>query len=221
MILFDPIVVLMLIRGIGESLYMTLFSTAMAYLFGLPLGILLVVTGNDGIHPIGWFNKVLGAITNLMRSIPFLILLIAVMPFTRLVVGTTIGPTATVVPLVISAAPFIARLVESSLKEVERGVVEAAWSMGASPLRIIFRVLLPEARPSLIVGGAIAVTTILGYSAMAGIVAGGGLGDIAIRYGYYRYQTDIMMVTVALLVIVVQILQEIGARLAKINDKRI
>lgn len=218
--MFDEAVISMLIRGIGETLYMTLVSTMLAYLFGLPLGILLVVTDDSGIHPVRWLNRTLGIIINLMRSVPFLILLIALIPFTRMIVGTTIGATATVVPLVVSAAPFIARLVESSLKEVDKGVVEAAWSMGASPVRIIFRVLLPEARPSLIVGAAIAVTTILGYSAMAGIVAGGGLGDIAIRYGYYRYQNDIMLVTVALLVLVVQVLQEIGAKLAKINDKR-
>ena len=211
----------MLVRGIGETLYMTLFSTGMAYLLGLPLGVLLVVTGGDGIHPIPWLHRGLGALINLLRSVPFLILLIAVIPFTRLVVGTTIGATATVVPLVISAAPFIARLVESSLREVDKGIVEAAWAMGASPMRIILRVLLPEARPSLLMGAAIAVATILGYSAMAGVVAGGGLGDIAIRYGYHRYQQDIMFVTVILLVVIVQILQVAGARLARIYDKRI
>lgn len=220
MILFDGVVLSMLLRGIGETLYMVLLSTALAYALGLPLGIMLVVTDSEGVHPMYWPNRVLGMIINLFRSVPYLILLVALIPVTRAIVGTTIGPTATVVSLVISAAPFIARLVESSLKEVDRGVVEAAWSMGASPARIVFRVLLPEAKPSLITGAAIAVTTILGYSAMAGIVAGGGLGDIAIRYGYYRYQTDIMLVTVALLVIVVQVLQEIGARLTKINDKR-
>lgn len=220
MTLFDEAVISMLIRGIGETLYMTLFSTALAYLLGLPLGVLLVVTDKGGLHPLYWFNRTLGIIINLLRSVPFLILLIAVSPFTRLVVGTTIGPTATVVPLVISAAPFIARMVESSLQEVDKGVVEAAWSMGASPMRIILRVLLPEARPSLLVGAAIVVATVLGYSAMAGVVAGGGLGDIAIRYGYHRYQSDIMLVTVVLLVLIVQILQEIGMRLAKVNDKR-
>jgi D-methionine transport system permease protein len=210
----------MLISGIGETLYMTLASTAMAYVLGMPLGILLCVTGKDGLRPVPWFYNLLGVTINLLRSVPFLILLLALLPFTRFVVGTTIGPTATVVPLVISAAPFIARLVESSLKEVDQGVVEAAWSMGASPPRIIFRVLLPEARPSLLAGAAIAVTTILGYSAMAGVVAGGGLGDIAIRYGYHRYQTDIMLVTLALLVLIVQILQETGSRIAKKSDKR-
>jgi D-methionine transport system permease protein len=143
------------------------------------------------------------------------------MPFTRAVIGTTIGPTAVVVPLIIASAPYIARLVESSLKEVDRGVVEAAQSMGASPIQIIFKVLIPEAKPSLIIGGAIAVTTILSYSAMSGFVGGGGLGDIAIRYGYYRYQTDIMIVTVIILVLIVQIIQEVGARWMKNTDKRL
>lgn len=220
MTLFNGAVVSMLIIGIWETLYMTLFSTALSYLFGLPLGVILVVTDKNGIHPLNWLNRSLGLLINLLRSVPFLILLIAVIPFTRLIVGTTIGSTATVVPLVIAATPFIARLVESSLKEVDKGVIEAAWSMGASPVHIIFKVLLPEALPPLLVGSTIAVTTILGYSAMAGIVSGGGLGDIAIRYGYYRYQKDIMFITVIILVLVVQVLQEIGTRIAKKSDKR-
>lgn len=220
MTLFNEAVVFMLITGIWETLYMTLFSTALSYLFGLPLGVILVVTDKNGIRPLNWLNRSLGLLINLLRSVPFLILLIAVIPFTRLIVGTTIGSTATVVPLVIAATPFIARLVESSLKEVDKGVIEAAWSMGASPVHIIFKVLLPEALPPLLVGSTIAVTTILGYSAMAGIVSGGGLGDIAIRYGYYRYQKDIMFITVMILVLVVQVLQEIGTRIAKKSDKR-
>ena len=207
-------------HGLLETLYMVLVSTAMAYVLGLPLGIALVVTDRDGIRPIAVLNRILGILINLLRSVPFLILLITVMPVTKFITGTTIGPNATVVPLVIASAPFIARIVESSLKEVDRGVVEAAQSMGASPMKIISKVLLPEARPSLIVGGAIAVTTILSYSAMAGIVAGGGLGDIAIRYGFYRSETDTMLITVAVLVIIVQILQEIGMKLAQIGDKR-
>ncbi|MDR1157283.1 MAG: ABC transporter permease [Oscillospiraceae bacterium] len=210
----------MLARGLWETLYMTLVSTALAYLLGLPLGILLVVTGRDGLHPLRVFHSGLGLFVNLARSIPFLILLIAVLPFTRLVIGTTIGSTATIVPLVLGAAPFIARLVESSLGEVDKGAVEAAKSMGASPSQIIGKVLLPEARPSLLLGAAIALTTILGYSAMAGIVGGGGLGDIAIRYGYYRYQRDTMLITVAVLVVIVQIFQEFGAKVAKLTDKR-
>lgn len=218
--MFSPEVIRMLILGFWETLYMTLASTLIAYVLGLPLGIALVVTDKSGIHPIPAFNQVLGIVVNLLRSVPFLILLIAVMPITRKIVGTTIGTNATVVPLVIAAAPFIARVVESSLKEVERGVVEAAQSMGASPFQVVWKVMLPEARPSLITGAAIAVTTILGYSAMAGVVGGGGLGDIAIRYGYHRGQSDLMLVTVILLVLVVQVLQEIGMKLARIGDKR-
>jgi D-methionine transport system permease protein len=218
--MFEPEVLKMLGRGLFESIYMTLVSTALAYLFGLPLGIALVVTDNTGILPKKNFNRVLGLIINLLRSVPFLILLIAVLPVTRAIVGTTIGSNATVVPLVIAAAPFIARLVESSLKEVDKGVIEAARSMGASTMQVITKVLLPEARPSLLIGSAIALTTILSYSAMAGFVGGGGLGDIAIRYGYYRYETDIMLVTVALLVVLVQVLQEAGMKLARMSDKR-
>ena len=160
-------------------------------------------------------------VINLLRSVPFIILLVMVIPFTRLVVGKIIGPNAAVVPLVISAFPYISRMVESSLKEVDAGVIEAAKSMGASPWQIIWKVLLPEAKPSLLVGAAISITTILGYSAMAGSVGAGGLGDIAIRYGYHRYQTDMMLVTVVLLVIIVQIIQEVFMRLSRHSDKRI
>ena len=207
--------------GLLETLYMTLVSTALAYLIGLPIGLALVVTEGSPNPLMRTLNSVLGILVNLLRSVPFLILLVAVSPVTRFVVGTTIGSTATIVPLVIASAPFIARLVESSIKEVDRGVIEAAQCMGASTMQIIRKVMLPEAKPSLIIGAAIAVTTILSYSAMAGFVGGGGLGTIAINYGYYRYQTNIMMITVALLVIVVQILQEVGMRLARIGDRRI
>lgn len=214
-------VIEMIGMGILESLYMTFLSSLIAYIIGLPLGVLLVVTDKDGIAPSVVFNKILGVIVNLLRSVPFIILLIAVMPFTRAVVGTTIGPTAVVPPLIIASAPYIARLVESSLKEVDRGVIEAAQSMGASPIQIILKVLIPEAKPSLIIGGAIAVTTILSYSAMAGFVGGRGLGDIAIRYGYYRYETDIMFVTVIILVLIVQVIQELGTLWMKRADRRI
>ena len=207
-------------EGLLQTLYMTLVSTAFAYLLGLPMGLALVITAKDGIRTMPVFNAVLGAIVNIVRSIPFLILMVAVIPFTRAVVGTSIGSTATIVPLVLGAAPFIARLVESSIQEVDKGVVEAAQSMGASSLQIGWKVLLPEAKPSLVVGSAIAVTTILGYSAMAGFVGGGGLGDIAIRFGYHRYENDIMLVTIVLLVVVVQVLQEVGMKLAKLWDKR-
>jgi D-methionine transport system permease protein len=207
-------------EGIVETLYMTLFSTVLAYVIGLPLGITLVVTEKNSILPNALLSKILNIIVNLARSIPFLILLIAVIPVTRFITGTTIGSTATVVPLVLAATPFIARLVESSIKEIDKGVVEASLSMGASPFQIIYKVMIPEAMPSLIVGATIATTTILGYSAMAGIVGGGGLGTIAINYGYYRYEKGIMIVTVILLIIIVQILQEVGMKIADKTDKR-
>ncbi|WP_425515986.1 methionine ABC transporter permease [Ligaoa zhengdingensis] len=207
--------------GLLESLYMILCSTLLAYILGLPMGVALVVTDKDGIHPIPVFNSILGFVINVFRSVPFLILLVFVMPFTRAVVGTTIGSTATIVPLVIGAAPFIARLVESSIKEVDRGVIEAAQSMGASTMDIIWKVMLPEAKPTLIINGAIAITTILSYSAMAGFTGGGGLGSIAVNYGYYRYEDDIMLVTVVLLVIIVQLFQEVGMKIARTTDKRL
>lgn len=218
--MWDSSTISMILMGLLETLYMTLFSTLLAYVLGLPLGVLLVTSEKNGILPLPKLNKVLNFIVNILRSVPFLILLIAVIPFTRFIIGTTIGSTATVVPLVIAAAPFIARLVESSIKEVDNGVIEAAVSMGCSPFQIIYKVMIPEAVPSLIVGAAIATTTILGYSAMAGIVGGGGLGDISIRFGYYRYQKDIMIVTVALLVVVVQVAQEVGMLIAGKRDKR-
>lgn len=218
--MWDSATVTMLLQGIVDTLYMTVASTIFAYVLGLPLGILLVTTSKDGIRPCNWLSKILDVVVNITRSIPFLILLVAVMPFTRLITGTTLGATATIVPLVLAAAPFIARLVESSILEVDKGVIEAAQSMGATSMQIILKVMLPEAKPSLIVGAAISTTTILSYSAMAGFVGGGGLGDIAIRYGYYRREDAIMFVTVVLLVLVVQVLQEIGTKAAGLNDKR-
>ena len=211
----------MLIKGIGETAYMVALSSFLAYVIGIPLGIALVVTDGEGIHPVPIFNNALGLIINLLRSVPFIILLIMVIPVTRVIVGKIIGCNATVVPLVIAAAPYIARMVESSLKEVDGGVVEAAKSMGASTWQIVVKVLLPEAKPSLLVGAAISITTILGYSAMAGFTGGGGLGDIAIRYGYHRYQTNMMLITVALLVIIVQLIQEVFMRMSRKSDKRI
>ncbi|WP_457942472.1 methionine ABC transporter permease [Caproiciproducens sp. LBM24188] len=218
--MWDEATLKMLIQGVGETLYMVFFSTLFGYVIGLPIGILLVTSAKDGIRPNAVVYKTLDVIVNLTRSIPFLILLVAILPFTRMVVGTTIGSNATIVPLTLSAAPFIARLVESSLKEIDVGVLEAAQSMGASSMQIVLKVLLPEAKPSLIVGCAIATTTILGYSAMAGFVGGGGLGTIAINYGFYRYQYAIMLVTVVLLVLIVQVLQGIGMKAAKYYDKR-
>ena len=210
----------MILKGIQETVYMTLLSTLMGYIIGLPMGVLLAVSDKDGLKPNRVLYRILDVIANIVRSIPFLILLILLIPFTRLVVGKSYGSTATVVPLVIAAGPFIARMVESSLKEVDEGVIEAARSMGAGNFRIIMKVLLVEARTSLINGATIAVGTILGYSAMAGTIGGGGLGDIAILYGYHRYQADIMIVTVVLLIILVQIFQMVGTTLANRLDKR-
>ena len=213
-------VIIMLLEGIRDTLYMTLASTLFGYIIGLPMGIVLTVTDKDGIRPNAAVYKVLDVISNLLRSIPFIILLIVLIPFTRFVVGRSYGSTATIVPLTIEAAPYIARMVESSLKEVDAGVIEAARSMGASDFQIVTKVMLVEARTSLIVGATISLGTILGYSAMAGTVGGGGLGDIAIRYGYTRWQTDIMVVTVVLLVILFQIFQTIGMKIANRLDRR-
>ena len=218
--MWDNATITMLLEGVRDTLYMTLASTFFGYVLGLPLGVILAVTDKDGIKPNAFIYKILDIIVNILRSIPFLILLILVIPITRAIVGKTYGSTATVVPLVIAAAPFIARMVESSLKEVNGGVIEAAQSMGAGTFTIIWKVLLAEARTSLLVGVTIALGTILGYSAMAGGVGGGGLGDIAIRYGYYRYQTDIMLVTIVILVLLVQIMQWVGMLLSKKLDRR-
>ena len=218
--MWDSTMISMIWWGRLQALYMAVASTIIAYALGIPMGVILVVCDKNGIKPLPGLHKVLDVFVNITRSIPFLILLIAVIPLTRLITGTTIGSNATIVPLVIAAAPFVARMVESSLREVDQGIIEASLSMGASPMQIIMKVLLPEAKPSLIVGAAIATTTILGYSAMAGIVGGGGLGDIAIRYGYYRYENGVMIVTVVLLVLVVQIFQEVGMKLAQKQDKR-
>lgn len=201
-------------NGVLETLQMTVVSTVLAYLIGLPLGVLLVVTGKGHILQNRAVNTVLGTIMNIVRSIPFLILLVMLIPFTRLVTGSSIGTTATIVPLTVGAIPIVARMVESSLKEVSSGVIEAAESMGASPASIIFRFILPEAMPSLLLGGAINLATVLGYSAMAGCIGGGGLGVIALNYGYYRYQKDVLLVTVVILILIVQIFQEAGTILA-------
>lgn len=210
----------MILNGILETLYMTVVSTLFGYVFGLPMGVLLCISDKDGLKPHPVLYKILDFIANIVRSVPFLILLILLIPFTRFLLGKSYGSTATIVPLTVAAIPFIARMVESSLKEVDNGVVEAARAMGAGTMRIILRVLLVEARTSLITGATIAIGTILGYSAMAGAVEGGGLGDIAVRYGYYRYQTDIMIVTVILLIVIVQIFQSVGMLIANRLDRR-
>ncbi len=208
-------------EGLLQTLYMTLLGTVMSYVIGLPIGVSLIVTGPNGIRPMGVYNKVMGFIVNVIRSVPFLILMIALMPYIRKVIGTGIGTSATTAALVVAAAPFVARLVEQSLLEVDPGVIEAAQAMGAGNFQIIRKVLLLEARPSLLNGAAVATINILGYSAMAGIVGGGGLGDLAIRYGLYRFQPSIMWITIVVLVILVQILQEAGIRVAARMDNRI
>lgn len=210
----------MIAVGVWETIYITLLSTFFGYVIGLPMGICLKITDKNGLKPNAFIYKILDVIANIVRSIPFLILLILMIPFTRFVVGKSYGSAATIVPLVVAAGPFIARMVESSLNEVDYGVIEAAKSMGASNTRIVFKVMLVEARTSLITGATIATGTILGYSAMAGTVGGGGLGAIAIRYGYNRYQLDVMAVTVILLVLLFQLFQTIGMTLAYRLDKR-
>ncbi len=213
-------VIKMLLEGIRDTLYMTLGSVIIGYIIGLPLGILLYVTSEKGLHPNKPVYRVCDFICNIIRSIPFLILLILLIPFTRFVVGQSYGSTATIVPLVICAAPYIARVVESSLNDVDAGVIEAARSMGASNYQIVTKVLLVEARTSLLTGFTITTGLLLGYSAMSGTVGGGGLGDIAVRYGYYRWQTDIMIITVILLIVIFQIIQNLGTNISLRFDKR-
>ena len=200
---------------------MTLASTLLGYVIGLPLGVILIITRRDGIRQNLAVNQVLGVIVNIMRSIPFLILMIAIIPFTRFVMGKSYGSTATIVPLTMAAFPFISRMVESSLAEVDGGVIEAAQAMGATPMQIIRKVYIPEATPSLISGAAIVATNILGYSAMAGSVGGGGLGAIAINYGYYRFNAEVMVVCIAIMVVLVQAMQLVGTRLSVQLDHRL
>ena len=218
--MWDNATIMMLVEGTFVTLYMTLATTFMGYVLGLPMGVALVITAPKGLRPNKVIYKVLDVVVNVVRSFPFLILLIVIQPLTRIIVGKSYGPTATIVPLTLSAAPFIARMVESSLLEVDHGVIEAAQSMGANLWTIIWKVMIGEAKTSLIVNVTIALGTILGYSAMAGIVGGGGLGDIAIRYGYYRYDSSIMWVTVVLLIVLVQLMQYVGMKLSKKLDKR-
>ena len=206
--------------GVWETIYMTLLATLFAYLIGLPLGLLLRVTDTDGIHPIKWLNSVLGVIVNFLRSMPFIILMVAMLPVAKFIVGTSLGNRAVIVTLVIAAAPYVARMVESSVKEVDAGVIEAAQAMGTSSFQIVWKVLIPEAKPSLIIGAVISTVTILGYSAMAATIGGGGLGQIAITYGYQKYDDQIVWLCVALTIIIVQILQEFGMYIARRTDRR-
>ena len=210
-----------LMEGIGDTLLMTSISTVFAYLFGLPLGVALILTQPHGIRPHRGLYRVLDWIVNVGRSLPFIILLVAILPFTRMVAGTAVGVKGAIVPLVVSAAPFIARMVETSLSEVDAGVIEAAQSMGASTFQIVRKVYLPEAMPSLVLGGAISIVTILGYTAIAGTVGAGGLGDIAVRYGHQRFITSVMWVTVVILIVMVQVVQSLFNWLSKRIDKRL
>ena len=207
--------------GIWETIYMTLLSTIFAYVIGLPIGLILSVTGKNGIRPIAWLNRILGIIVNIFRSIPFIILMVAMLPVAKFIVGSSLGNKAMIVTLVIAAAPYVARMVESSIAEVGGGVIEAAKAMGTPTFKIVTKVLIPEAKPSLITGAIISMVTILGYSAMAGTIGGGGLGQIAITYGYQKYQNNIIWICVALTIIIVQIIQELGAFIARRSDKRI
>lgn len=210
-----------LLQGTWDTIIMVVVSTVFAYVIGLPLGVLLNITQPHGIWPKKWVNRILGWIVNIGRSLPFIILMIAIMPFTKAIVGTKIGVRGAIVPLVVSAAPFIARMVETSLAEVDAGVVEAAQSMGASRFQIVKKVFLPEALPSLILGGSISIITILAYTAIAGAVGAGGLGDLAIRYGYQRNVPSMMWVTVILIIVMVQVIQSVFSLLSTKMDKRL
>ena len=218
--MLEPKTIQMLLEGIRDTLYMTLFSTLMGYVVGLPLGITLYVSAPEGLKPNRIIYRIIDFICNIVRSVPFLILLILLIPVTRAIVGQSYGSSATVVPLVICAAPYIARVVETALNEVDKGVIEAAQSMGANEFSIITKVLIPEAKPALLVGAVISLVTILGYSAMAGTIGGGGLGMIAITYGYQRFNNEIVWICVALTIIIVQLIQEIGMHIARRTDKR-
>ena len=208
--------------AIFETLYVTLIATFVAFVIGLPLGVLLVVGDKGGVLPLPkWLMKLLNVIVNLLRSVPFIILIVVVFPLTRLIVGTTIGSVASIVPLVIAAFPFVARLVESSLREVNPNIIEAAQSMGATPFQIITKVMIPESVPSLVSNATIAVTTILDYTAMSGAIGGGGLGNIAIMYGYMRYNYMVILIAVVLLIVLVQVFQSAGTAISVKTDKRL
>ncbi|WP_028257205.1 methionine ABC transporter permease [Veillonella montpellierensis] len=213
-------IIKLMIQGLGETLQMTIISTVIAMLIGIPLGVILVITSKNHICENIGINKILGIIINATRSIPFIILMVAIIPFTRLVAGTSIGTTAACVPLTLAAIPFLARLVETSIKDIQFGVIEAAQSMGASPLQIVWKVLLPEALPTIIDNITVLIVNLISYSAMAGAIGGGGLGDIAIRYGYQRFQGDVMLATIIILVILVQVIQMIGDGLSKKMNKK-
>jgi len=214
------IMVELLIPSLLETLYMVFFSTIFSLLLGFPLGILLVITEKGGIWEKPLLNQILNGIINILRSLPFIILMILVFPLSRIIVGKTIGTTATIVPLSIAAAPFVARVFESALKEVDKGVIEASLSMGATVPQIVFKVMIPESMPSLVMGVTLTIINLIGYSAMAGAIGGGGLGDLAIRFGLYRFQTDIMLAAVIVIILLVQGIQLLGNKIAHAIDKK-
>lgn len=216
----SPEILNLLWQSLYETLYMVVVSSALSAFFGIPLGVLLLVTDKNHILENAAINKPLGTIVNMLRSIPFIILMVAIIPFTRIIAGTSIGTTAACVPLTIAAIPFTGRLVETALKEVPQGLIEAAQSMGASPLEIIYKVLLPEAMPAIIDSITNVIVNLIGYSAMAGAIGGGGLGDLAIRYGYQRFRADVMLATIAILIVVVQIIQSTGNIMSRAVNKK-
>lgn len=216
----SPAITNLLLKSLGETLYMLGVSALIAALVGIPLGILLVVTEKGGILSCPILNKPLAFIVNMIRSIPFIILMVAIIPFTRMVAGTSIGTTAAIVPLTIAAIPYTARMVETAIREIPSGLVEAAESMGATPLQIIWKVFIPESLPSVIEIMTVVIVTLIGSSAMAGTIGGGGLGDLAIRYGYQRFQADVMIATIIVLIVIVQLIQHIGNKLSRKADKR-
>lgn len=218
--IMDSSTILMIFEGLLVTLYITAMSTILSFIIGLPAGIMLVLTSKGGIKENKVIYNIIDFVTNILRSVPFLVLMITVLPLARAITGSALGANAVIVALVIAAAPFVARMVESSIKEVDSGVIEASLSMGATPWQIVTKVMIKEAMPSLILNMTIATTTILGYTAMAGAIGAGGLGDIAIRYGYIRYRADIMLVTVLLLIIIVQVIQAVGMSISRKVDKR-
>ena len=216
----SPVITNLLFKSLAETLYMLSVSAIIAAIIGIPLGILLVVTEKNGILVCPVLNKPLAFAINMVRSIPFIILMVAIIPFTRMVAGTSIGTTAAIVPLTIAAIPYTARMVETSIREIPFGLIEAAESMGASPYQIIKKVLIPEALPSIIENMTVVIVSLIGSSAMAGAIGGGGLGDLAIRYGYQRFQADVMIATIIVLIIIVQLIQFIGSTWSRKTDKR-
>ncbi len=217
----SPEMIRLIANSTGETLYMVAVAASIATLFGLPLGVFLATSGKGELYAAPWVNRVLGVVVNATRSTPFIILVVAIIPFTRLIAGTSIGTSAAIVPLTVAATPFIARLIEGAIREVDQGLVEAARAFGASPLQIVLKVLIPEALPGIVLGLTLAIVSLLGFSAMVGAVGGGGLGDLGIRYGYQRFMPEMMLAVVVVLIVLVQVVQSIGDRLSRHLNKRI